>query len=47
MACCGAGEGAVGVLSARSFVGWYNGDPEHRGLSPDLSCDTAIVLGQV
>ncbi|XP_073654277.1 NADPH:adrenodoxin oxidoreductase, mitochondrial isoform X2 [Tursiops truncatus] len=40
------GEELLGVLSARAFVGWYNGLPENRKLAPDLSCDTAVVLGQ-
>ncbi|XP_064600487.1 NADPH:adrenodoxin oxidoreductase, mitochondrial-like [Liolophura sinensis] len=39
------GEELPGVLSARSFVGWYNGLPENSDLKPDLSCDTAVVLG--
>ncbi|XP_064126857.1 NADPH:adrenodoxin oxidoreductase, mitochondrial isoform X2 [Loxodonta africana] len=45
------GEELPGVLSARAFVGWYNGLPENRETSrfqlvPDLSCDTAVILGQ-
>ncbi|XP_068387329.1 NADPH:adrenodoxin oxidoreductase, mitochondrial isoform X1 [Eschrichtius robustus] len=45
------GEELPGVFSARAFVGWYNGLPENREtsvlqLAPDLSCDTAVVLGQ-
>ncbi|XP_048222351.1 NADPH:adrenodoxin oxidoreductase, mitochondrial isoform X2 [Perognathus longimembris pacificus] len=40
------GEELPGVLSARAFVGWYNGLPENRELVPDLSCDTAVILGQ-
>uniref|UniRef100_A0A8C3WDC5 NADPH:adrenodoxin oxidoreductase, mitochondrial n=1 Tax=Catagonus wagneri TaxID=51154 RepID=A0A8C3WDC5_9CETA len=40
------GEELPGVVSARAFVGWYNGLPENQGLAPDLSCDTAVVLGQ-
>ncbi|CRG88919.1 ferredoxin--NADP+ reductase [Talaromyces islandicus] len=35
------------VLSARAFVGWYNGLPEYRDLSPDLtSGEHAVVVGQ-
>lgn len=34
------------MFSARDFVGWYNGLPEKRELMPDLSCDTAVILGQ-
>uniref|UniRef100_A0ABI8ALC7 NADPH:adrenodoxin oxidoreductase, mitochondrial n=1 Tax=Felis catus TaxID=9685 RepID=A0ABI8ALC7_FELCA len=40
------GEELPGVFSARAFVGWYNGLPENRELAPDLSCDTAVILGQ-
>ncbi|XP_072208189.1 NADPH:adrenodoxin oxidoreductase, mitochondrial isoform X3 [Excalfactoria chinensis] len=39
------GENLSGVYSARAFVGWYNGLPENRDLKPDLSCDTALILG--
>ncbi|XP_069510955.1 NADPH:adrenodoxin oxidoreductase, mitochondrial [Ambystoma mexicanum] len=40
------GESLPGVYSARSFVGWYNGLPEDQALDPDLSCETAVILGQ-
>lgn len=40
------GEELSGVVSARAFVGWYNGLPENQKLAPDLSCDTAVILGQ-
>lgn len=40
------GEHLAGVYSAKDFVGWYNGLPSCRELSPDLSCDTAVILGQ-
>ncbi|XP_053904340.1 NADPH:adrenodoxin oxidoreductase, mitochondrial isoform X1 [Malaclemys terrapin pileata] len=40
------GENLSGVYSARAFVGWYNGLPENRDLKPDLSSETAVVLGQ-
>ncbi|XP_039766951.1 NADPH:adrenodoxin oxidoreductase, mitochondrial isoform X2 [Ornithorhynchus anatinus] len=40
------GEELPGVLSARAFVGWYNGLPENQELAPNLNCDTAVVLGQ-
>ena len=34
-------------MSARAFVGWYNGLPQYRDLEPDLTCtDTAIIIGQ-
>ncbi|KAF8476218.1 hypothetical protein BDZ91DRAFT_648670 [Kalaharituber pfeilii] len=35
-----------GIYSARDFVGWYNGLPEHRDLNPDLQADEgAVVIG--
>lgn len=40
------GEDLDGVYSAKDFVGWYNGLPSCRELSPDLSCETAVILGQ-
>ncbi|XP_039289338.1 NADPH:adrenodoxin oxidoreductase, mitochondrial-like isoform X2 [Nilaparvata lugens] len=40
------GESLRNVISARSFVGWYNGLPEDQGLVPDLSCEDVVVLGQ-
>lgn len=40
------GEDLDGVYSAKDFVGWYNGLPSCRQLSPDLSCETAVILGQ-
>ncbi|XP_030915786.1 NADPH:adrenodoxin oxidoreductase, mitochondrial [Geospiza fortis] len=39
------GENLPGVYSARAFVGWYNGLPENQDLKPDLSCETALILG--
>lgn len=40
------GEDLNGIVSARAFVGWYNGLPEYDGLNPDLqSDDTAHVIG--
>ena len=40
-------SGMRGVYSAREFVGWYNGLPEHRDLEPDLtSGEEAVVIGQ-
>ena len=36
-----------GIYSARDFVGWYNGLPEHETLAPDLgSGEEAVILGQ-
>uniref|UniRef100_A0A1B6KKK1 NADPH:adrenodoxin oxidoreductase, mitochondrial n=1 Tax=Graphocephala atropunctata TaxID=36148 RepID=A0A1B6KKK1_9HEMI len=41
-----AGESLRNVLSARQFVGWYNGLPADRDLAVTLDTDTAVVLGQ-
>ena len=41
------GESLKGIYSAREFVGWYNGLPEHAGLAPDLTQgDEAVIIGQ-
>jgi len=41
------GESLEGVYSAREFVGWYNGQPEHADLAPDLTQgDEAVIVGQ-
>jgi adrenodoxin-NADP+ reductase len=41
------GEDLKGVISARAFVGWYNGLPEYTDLNPDLQTgDTAVIIGQ-
>lgn len=40
------GEDFRNVLSAREFVGWYNGLPSCKNLAVDLNTDCAIVLGQ-
>ncbi|XP_068614279.1 NADPH:adrenodoxin oxidoreductase, mitochondrial-like [Brachionichthys hirsutus] len=40
------GEDLAGVHAAKDFVGWYNGTPTSRELRPDLSCETAVILGQ-
>ena len=39
------GEESQGFLSARRFVGWYNGLPEDADLEVDLSCRTAVIIG--
>lgn len=39
------GEDAGGFLSARRFVGWYNGLPEDSELEPNLNSHTAIIVG--
>ncbi|PIW56294.1 MAG: pyridine nucleotide-disulfide oxidoreductase [Sphingomonadales bacterium CG12_big_fil_rev_8_21_14_0_65_65_10] len=40
-------EGAdlAGVHGSAQFVGWYNGHPQFAGLDPDLSSETAVVIG--
>jgi adrenodoxin-NADP+ reductase len=41
------GEQLGGVLSARSFVNWYNGHPAFRDLGLDLAgVEAAVVIGQ-
>jgi len=40
------GEDLQGVYSARAFVEWYNGLPSNSHLEPDLSSETAVILGQ-
>lgn len=41
------GEDLNGVVSARAFVGWYNGLPEYADLNPNLQAgDTAVIIGQ-
>ena len=36
----------TGIYSARQFVGWYNGLPEHSSLQPDLAgAETAVIIG--
>lgn len=40
------GEDLPGVFSAREFVGWYNGLPEHNGLNPPLQdVETVSIIG--
>lgn len=40
------GEDLPGVYSAKEFFGWYNGCPTYANLNPDLSGETAVVIGQ-
>lgn len=39
------GEALQNSYSSAEFVPWYNGHPEFANLDPDLSCQTAIVIG--
>ncbi|MFZ4815232.1 MAG: FAD-dependent oxidoreductase [Phototrophicaceae bacterium] len=40
-----AGEALAGSHTATEFVAWYNGHPDYRHLSFDLSQETAVVVG--
>lgn len=40
------GEELQGSHTATEFVGWYNGHPDYRSSSFDLSGDTAVIIGQ-
>ena len=40
------GEELPGSYTATEFVGWYNGHPDYRDRSFDLSHETAVVIGQ-
>ena len=39
------GEELTNSISAAEFVPWYNGHPDYVNINPDLSADTAIVIG--
>ncbi len=39
------GEELAGSHPATEFVGWYNGHPDYRELSFDLTQETAVVVG--
>ncbi len=39
------GEGLINSLSAADFVPWYNGHPDFVELNPDLTSETAVVIG--
>jgi len=39
------GEDLPNSMSATEFVAWYNGHPDWVDLNPDLSCETAVVIG--
>ncbi|KAG7173501.1 NADPH:adrenodoxin oxidoreductase-like 3 [Homarus americanus] len=40
------GESLPNVLSAREFVGWYNGLPENADLKVDLNVESVGIIGQ-
>ncbi|MFC4295091.1 FAD-dependent oxidoreductase [Novosphingobium tardum] len=39
------GAGLPGVIGSAAFVGWYNGHPQFAALDPDLSHETAVIIG--
>ncbi|MGB8275420.1 MAG: NAD(P)-binding protein [Alphaproteobacteria bacterium] len=40
------GEDLPGSHTATEFVGWYNGHPDYRDRVFDLSCESAVIIGQ-
>lgn len=40
------GEDLQGSYTATEFVGWYNGHPDYRDRTFDLSHETVVVIGQ-
>lgn len=40
------GEDLPGSYTATEFVGWYNGHPDYRNQTFDLSHETAVIIGQ-
>ena len=39
------GDSLANVFGSAAFVGWYNGHPQFAQLDPDLSGNTAVVIG--
>ena len=39
------GEDKQGIYGAAAFVGWYNGHPDFRDLSPDLDTKGVAIIG--
>ncbi|MBB1485975.1 FAD-dependent oxidoreductase [Oceanospirillum sediminis] len=39
------GTDCEGIFGSAQFTGWYNGHPDHAGLSPELSGRTAVIIG--
>jgi ferredoxin--NADP+ reductase len=39
------GEGLAGCLSARTFIEFYNGHPDHHEIDLDLATERAVVIG--
>lgn len=40
------GENLPNVISARRFVGWYNGVPQDKNIAINFDCETAVIIGQ-
>ena len=40
-----AGENINGVLGSSEFVGWYNNDPSHYLVKPELSSQNVVIIG--
>jgi len=40
------GENLIGSHTATEFVGWYNGHPDYRDRTFDLSHEVAVIIGQ-
>ncbi|HKK16466.1 MAG TPA: hypothetical protein VJ981_07140 [Gammaproteobacteria bacterium] len=40
------GEDLAGSYTATEFVGWYNGHPDYRDRTFDLSHEVAVIIGQ-
>ena len=39
------GENLKGVYGSGEFVGWYNDNPIHKDLNPNLETNTAVIIG--
>ncbi len=39
------GENLCGVYGSGEFVGWYNDNPLYKDLNPNLTSETAIIIG--
>ena len=39
------GESLKGVIGSSEFVGWYNDNPDFKGLSPNLNSNNVVIIG--
>jgi ferredoxin--NADP+ reductase len=39
------GEDLPGVMGSAALVGWYNGHPDYRRVTPPLDCERVVVVG--